>query len=102
MGMSDTSPSQGAANTVATSAAGGVIEAARARRLGRVGVLFGGTSAEREISIKSGTAVVEGLRAAGVDVVPMNVGEDVVSRLLGEQLDRVFIALHGPGGEDGC
>ena len=104
MGMTDTSPSQTAKDTVAASAAGNavVIDTARARRLGRVGVLFGGTSAEREISIKSGTAVVNGLRAAGVDVVPMEVAEDVVSRLLQEQLDRVFIALHGPGGEDGC
>lgn len=78
------------------------IDSARARRLGRVGVLFGGTSAEREISIKSGTAVVSGLRAAGVEVVAMPVTGDVVARLLEESLDRVFIALHGPGGEDGC
>lgn len=75
---------------------------ARAQRLGRVGVLFGGISAEREISLKSGVEVVQGLRAAGVDVVPMQVDDDVVARLLAERLDRVFIALHGPGGEDGC
>lgn len=72
------------------------------QRFGRVGVLYGGTSAEREISLKSGTEVVRGLRAAGVDVVPMEVGDDVVVRLLSERPDRVFIALHGPGGEDGC
>ncbi len=71
-------------------------------RFGRVGVLYGGTSAEREISLKSGAEVVRGLRAAGVDVVPMEVGGDVVERLLAERPDRVFIALHGPGGEDGC
>lgn len=80
----------------------GAVDRSRAQQLGRVGVLFGGTSAEREISIKSGTAVVEGLRAAGVDVVAMPVAEDVVARLLEERVDRVFIALHGPGGEDGC
>lgn len=72
------------------------------QRFGRVGVLYGGSSAEREISLKSGSEVVRGLRTAGVDVLPMEVSDDVVERLLSERPDRVFIALHGPGGEDGC
>lgn len=70
--------------------------------LGRVAVLYGGTSAEREVSLRSGAEVVRGLRAAGIDVLPMEVSDDAVERLLAERPDRVFIALHGPGGEDGC
>ncbi len=68
---------------------------------GRVAVLYGGQSAEREVSLKSGQAVFDALCRQGVDAFLIDVGEDIVSRLLNEQIDRVFIALHGPGGEDG-
>lgn len=71
------------------------------QRLGNVAVLFGGTSAEREISLRSGNAVVSALREAGVAVVPVDVGENPLAQLQQLKVDRVFIALHGAGGEDG-
>ncbi|MFL0810589.1 MAG: D-alanine--D-alanine ligase [Agarilytica sp.] len=69
--------------------------------LGRVAVLFGGTSAEREISLQSGKAVLEGLLESGVNAFGVDLGEGAVSQLQNLECDRVFIALHGPGGEDG-
>lgn len=72
-----------------------------AAKAGKVAVLYGGTSAEREISLLSGQAVVTGLRNAGVHVVPVDVGRDVVAQLLEIKPDRVFNMLHGRGGEDG-
>ncbi|WP_296264640.1 D-alanine--D-alanine ligase [Pseudomonas sp. UBA6562] len=68
---------------------------------GRVAVLYGGKSAEREVSLKSGNAVLGALRDAGVDVVGIDVGDDLLQRLLDEHIDRAFIILHGRGGEDG-
>jgi D-alanine-D-alanine ligase len=68
---------------------------------GRVAVLFGGKSAEREISLKSGNAVLGALQGAGVDAFGIDVGDDFLQRLLDEQIDRAFIVLHGRGGEDG-
>ncbi|WP_459207931.1 D-alanine--D-alanine ligase [Pseudomonas sp. MLB6B] len=68
---------------------------------GRVAVLYGGKSAEREVSLKSGNAVLGALRDAGVDVVGIDVGDDLLQRLLAEKIDRAFIILHGRGGEDG-
>ncbi|MFS0828598.1 D-alanine--D-alanine ligase [Pseudomonas phoenicis] len=68
---------------------------------GRVGVLYGGKSAEREVSLKSGNAVLGALREAGVDAVGIDVGDDLLQRLLDENIDRAFIILHGRGGEDG-
>jgi len=68
---------------------------------GRVAVLYGGKSAEREVSLKSGNAVLGALRDAGVDVVGIDVGDDLLQRLLDEKIDRAFIILHGRGGEDG-
>ncbi len=68
---------------------------------GRVAVLYGGQSAEREVSLKSGAAVCAALQSEGVDAFLIDVGADIVSRLQQEKIDRVFIALHGPGGEDG-
>ncbi|HEK1689431.1 TPA: D-alanine--D-alanine ligase [Pseudomonas putida] len=68
---------------------------------GRVAVLYGGKSAEREVSLKSGAAVIEALRSAGVDVVAIDVGDDLLARLQSEKIDRAFIILHGRGGEDG-
>ncbi|WP_439887605.1 D-alanine--D-alanine ligase [Pseudomonas sp. MBLB4123] len=68
---------------------------------GRVAVLFGGKSAEREVSLKSGNAVLRALQNAGVDAFGIDVGDDFLSRLLAEKIDRAFIVLHGRGGEDG-
>lgn len=69
--------------------------------LGRVAVLMGGDSAEREISLLSGQAVLNALQSQGVDVVGIDVGPDVAERLRAEKTDRVFNVLHGRGGEDG-
>jgi len=68
---------------------------------GRVAVLMGGNSAERPISLKSGNAVLAALLRRGVDAFGIDVGADVLERLIQEKANRVFIALHGRGGEDG-
>ncbi|WP_061240621.1 D-alanine--D-alanine ligase [Ectopseudomonas composti] len=71
------------------------------KTFGRVAVLFGGKSAEREVSLKSGNAVLGALQAAGVDAFGIDVGDDFLARLNSEKIDRAFIVLHGRGGEDG-
>ncbi len=68
---------------------------------GRVAVLMGGLSAEREVSLDSGGAVLAALRRQGVDAVGIDVGHDILPRLAEGGFDRVFIMLHGRGGEDG-
>jgi len=68
---------------------------------GRVAVLFGGKSAEREVSLKSGNAVLQALQNAGVNAFGIDVGDDFLQRLVSEKIDRAFIVLHGRGGEDG-
>ena len=71
-------------------------------RFGRVAVLMGGDSAEREISLRSGSAVLEALQSAGVDAHGLDPAAPGFLRELGDGgYDRVFIALHGRGGEDG-
>ncbi|MGI4976501.1 MAG: D-alanine--D-alanine ligase [Janthinobacterium lividum] len=69
----------------------------------RVAVLLGGISAEREVSLSSGTQVVAALREAGFDVLPIEVGRDLAAVLaaLSPKPDVVFNALHGRFGEDG-
>ncbi|GKX56277.1 D-alanine--D-alanine ligase [Leminorella grimontii] len=67
----------------------------------KVAVLFGGTSAEREVSLNSGAAVLAGLKEAGVDAHPIDPKEYPVAQLKADGFDKVFIALHGRGGEDG-
>ncbi|WP_086930979.1 D-alanine--D-alanine ligase [Agarilytica rhodophyticola] len=71
------------------------------KKLGRVAVLYGGFSAEREISLLSGETVLCGLLDAGVDAIGVDVSKNMVSELIAIKCDRVFIALHGIGGEDG-
>jgi len=71
----------------------------QAAAMGRVAVLMGGDSAEREISLISGRAVFEALQRRGVDAVAVDTAEVPLSDLAG--FDRAFIALHGRGGEDG-
>ncbi len=70
-------------------------------RYGKVAVLMGGRSAEREISLQTGAAILAALRRQGVDAWGIDAGETVVSDLVGADFDRVFVALHGRGGEDG-
>jgi D-alanine-D-alanine ligase len=72
-----------------------------AREFGRVAVLFGGTSSEREISLKSGNACLAALQKRGVDAHGFDPKEKPLTELIARKFDRVFIALHGPGGEDG-
>ena len=71
------------------------------RRAGRVGVLMGGLSAEREISLQSGAMIFAALAKMGVDVVKLVWEDDLNACLAGASFDRIFIALHGRGGEDG-
>jgi D-alanine-D-alanine ligase len=72
------------------------------KEFGKVGVIFGGNSAEREISIMTGTGVLNALRASGVDAHPFDPATQSMAELEAEKFDRVFIALHGRYGEDGC
>ncbi|WP_253443741.1 D-alanine--D-alanine ligase [Halomonas sp. Y3] len=69
--------------------------------LGRVAVIYGGSSAEREVSLKSGAAVLAALQQAGVDAIGYDPAEGGLVGLEALAPDRVFIALHGRGGEDG-
>ena len=70
-------------------------------QFGKVGVLYGGTSAEREISLKSGRAVLDALLEKGVDAVGVDCGENVVSQIMEANIDTAWVVLHGVGGEDG-
>ena len=69
--------------------------------LGKVAVLFGGRSAEREVSIMSGTGVLAALRSRGVDAHAFDPAERSLDDLRREGFSRAFIALHGRYGEDG-
>jgi len=69
--------------------------------LGRVAVLMGGDSAEREVSLVTGKNILEALQAMQVDAYGVDVGLDIAMQLQANRPDRAFIALHGPGGEDG-
>jgi len=70
-------------------------------KFGKVAVLFGGRSAEREVSLKSGAAVLAALQRSGVDAHAFDPAKRDLHNLLHERFDRVFIALHGRYGEDG-
>src|SRR5262245_17555600 len=74
------------------------------RAMTRVAVLYGGISAEREVSLTSGLQVIPALREAGFEVTPIEVGEDIgaVIDALSPRPDAVFNALHGRFGEDGA
>ncbi len=69
--------------------------------LGKVAVLLGGSSAEREVSLMSGTGVLQALQSVGVDAHPFDPAVRGLHELRAEGFDRVFIALHGRHGEDG-
>jgi D-alanine-D-alanine ligase len=68
---------------------------------GRVGVLMGGRSSERDVSLQSGSGVLEALRNLGIDAYAFDPGLRLVESMTQEQFDRVFISLHGRYGEDG-
>ena len=70
-------------------------------QFGKVAVLMGGLSAEREISLLSGNAVLTALKQRGVDAHGVDVNENIIKELDKGDFQRVFIALHGRGGEDG-
>jgi len=72
-----------------------------AKAFGKVGVLLGGRSAERDVSIMSGTGVLAALQSQGIDAHAFDTGERSLAELAAENFDRVFIALHGRFGEDG-
>jgi D-alanine-D-alanine ligase len=72
-----------------------------ATQFGKVAVLMGGKSAEREISLLSGNAVLKALQNKGVDAHAIDVDENIVSELVSGNYQNVFIILHGRGGEDG-
>ncbi|MCE2715472.1 MAG: D-alanine--D-alanine ligase [Acidibacter sp.] len=71
------------------------------REFGKVAVLQGGSSSEREVSLRSGAAVLAALQRRGVDAVAFDPKERPLTALLDDGIDRSWIALHGPGGEDG-
>lgn len=71
------------------------------RSFGKVAVMLGGRSAEREVSLKSGHAVLAALRARDIEAHAFDPAEHPLERLVSEKFDRVFIALHGRFGEDG-
>jgi D-alanine-D-alanine ligase len=71
------------------------------KAFGKVGVLFGGRSAEREVSIMSGSGVLEALIGRGVDAHAFDPGTQTLAELEAAKFDRAFIALHGRFGEDG-
>src|SRR5690242_9410074 len=67
----------------------------------RIAVLKGGRSLERQVSLKSGARVEDALERLGHEVLPIDVGADLVERLTAEAPDLAFVALHGRDGEDG-
>ena len=76
-------------------------ESVKKNNYGKVAVMMGGNSAERDISLESGQAVLAALKRKGIDAHAVDVGDGVLSEMNKEKYDRVFIALHGRGGEDG-
>lgn len=73
----------------------------RNAEFGKVGVLFGGRSAEREISLMSGAGVLQALQSQGINAHAFDPAQRSLAELAAEKFDRVFIALHGRFGEDG-
>ncbi len=71
------------------------------KKYGRIGVLYGGVSAEREVSLDSGRAVIDAFRRLGVDVVDIEVNGEVIEEIKSANIDTAFIVLHGGIGEDG-
>ena len=71
-------------------------------KFGKVGLLYGGNSTEREVSLRSGVVVMASLEKLGIDVIPIDAsGKNLVNILIKINIDRCFIMLHGGDGEDG-
>src|SRR5678815_3209107 len=68
----------------------------------KIGVLLGGLSSEREVSLRTGEAVLAALRQRGHNAVPIYVDHDLDVALRQERIDVAFLAVHGRWGEDGC
>jgi len=81
--------------------ASGLRRVTSAAEFGRVALLLGGSSTEREISLLSGNAVLAALKRRGIDAHPFDPAERPLADLQRERYARAWIALHGPGGEDG-
>lgn len=77
-------------------------EITSAADFGRVAVMLGGTSSERDVSLDSGHAVLTALKSRGVDAIAWDPAEQSIQSFATASFDRVWIALHGPGGEDGA
>ena len=77
------------------------MSAAMREEFGKVGVLFGGRSAERDISLMSGAGVLKALQDQAIDAHAFDPAKRSLAELAAEKFDRVFIALHGRYGEDG-
>jgi len=77
-------------------------EVKRAAEFGRVAVMLGGNSSEREVSLDTGNAVLAALQSDGVDAHAWDPAENSIAEFAGAGFDRVWVALHGPGGEDGA
>jgi D-alanine-D-alanine ligase len=73
----------------------------RAQKIGKVAVLLGGDSAERQVSLHSGDAVYKALVAQGIDAIKVDTKDNLIKQLDAHNFDIAFIALHGVGGEDG-
>lgn len=67
----------------------------------RIGVMMGGLSREREISLRTGKAILKALKEKGYDALPIDVGRDIAETLIKQKIDCAFLALHGRFGEDG-
>jgi D-alanine-D-alanine ligase len=74
---------------------------ANLKQFGRVAVLYGGTSSEREISLLTGAAIIQALELLGIETVAIDIQKNALDVIAKANVDRAFIALHGPGGEDG-
>ncbi|MFH1540487.1 MAG: D-alanine--D-alanine ligase [Elusimicrobiota bacterium] len=71
-------------------------------KIKKIGIIYGGKSSEREISLKTGSAIADALKKEKYKIVPIDSGKkDFVKKLLSEKIDFAFIALHGRFGEDG-
>jgi D-alanine-D-alanine ligase len=79
-----------------------MVNFARYFRSRRIGVLMGGTSAERSISLKTGKAIFDSLKRQGFKVVAMDAAKPLPESLKRNKINFAYIALHGPGGEDGA
>ena len=70
-------------------------------KIGRLGVLYGGTTAERDVSLDSGAAIIDACKTLGLDVCPIDLQDNVIEHITDANINTAFIALHGGIGENG-